>query len=87
MPTEESSEVVCSGTTLALFIYLLVIVFDALHRIFFEDRSMMYEVGVPSYYDHIRFVRSNDYRQPSRHEETDVRRDPLSIYGIDKGRI
>ena len=49
-------------------------------------RSMMYDVGVPSYYcGHFRLVRSNDYRWPSRHEETVVvRRDPLSIYGMDK---
>ena len=39
MSTEDFSEVVCSSTKLALFLYLLIIVFDALHRIFFGDRK------------------------------------------------
>ena len=39
MSAEEFSEDLCSSTKLALFFYLLMIVFDALHRIFFEDRK------------------------------------------------
>ena len=39
MSTGEFSEVIWSSTKLALFIYLLMNLFDALHRIFFEDRK------------------------------------------------